>query len=963
MNPLGWMSPFVAPHCSLSTFLAGILGLCPLARAQGGPPIPPDPIRDLRPKITKALDFLNLQAAELGFDKTRKDSFALSASVKVLNHPLEMPSLMSGYRMAALGFVQQPGPFGAYRILTSMAGLPPFPNFPEEAASPRTAREALLLSLGDLDRKNAPWQEAARALDWKGTPGKALLEIFRGIAALRIASDTRWGSPLVGKERTQTIQALPSLWLEKFAPGPKGTPLFSRAEAPETEPQALPARMQDGLRLDWELLASTGLGGLRKIQEGVSLLKKLDPKTLPPKISHPGIEGDLRVYFDTPMGPVAIGGPGPTVYHGDYFFILDLGGNDRYQGRVAAASSAWNRPVSVLIDLGGDDAYLSGKPLDQGAALFGTAILWDLGQGRDLYRAGDLSQGAAILGAGLLLDEGGKNRFEGGALTQGAAGFGFGILATGRGNDSFDAARFAQGFGGVRGFGALVDLGGNDVYHAGGVYLHKPLFNDRYQSLSQGFGIGERYKDASGGIGLLYDGGGNDLYLCDIYGQGAGYWMGLGVLIDESGNDQYVCGQYGQGAGIHLAAGGLWDRKGDDTYTLHHGVGQGGAHDLALGWLLDESGDDFYQGSGLTQGAAKANGVAFFIDKEGRDAYSGIPFNGHGTQQGYAEDARGYGSVALFLDLAGEDAFTFPPDHKDSQGRAIRKSHGLFWDQTQPKSPKTKSGTASPKKPATLPNPLPPANEKTFTLLYQKARLWQVGANIPVVARARATLVALGVPAGRWLIQHKLGAEHTLDRRALRGVIPKIGTALLPDLRRALSDKTNPARRWNALDLLARMKDQGAIPKILPILTNDPVPGLRRKAADTLGRLQAKKALPGILSLSLSKDPADRRASALALANIPGKEATRMLAGLLRDPSFTVRDPARRALGKHIQEALKLAEEVLPESGPPALREWLRLFQDTHIPEKHPLRKILEDIAKGKDPVAASLAKEILSSQ
>ncbi|HHI81146.1 MAG TPA: HEAT repeat domain-containing protein [Planctomycetes bacterium] len=956
------MSPLAGP-LRLSLALAlGIGASGPLARGQGGPPIPPDPIRDLRPTIAEALDFLNLQAQELGFDKTRKDSFVLAAPTKVLGAPLELPRLLSGYRMASLGFVRQPNPFGAYRILTSMAGLPPFPNFPEEAGHPRTAREALLLALGDLDREGAPWQEAARALDWKGTPGKGLLQIFQGIAALRIASDSRWGSPLVGKERNQTLRALPSLWLENFAPGPKGTPLSAPAAAPGAEPEGLPARMQDGLRLDWELLASTGLGGLRRIQAGVILLKKLDPKSLPPRISHPKVEGDLRVYIDTPMGPVAIGGPGPTIYHGDYFFILDLGGDDRYEGRVAAASSAWNRPVSVLLDLGGEDSYISGEPLDQGAALFGTALLWDMGQGRDLYRAGDLSQGAAILGAGILLDEGGRNRFEGGALTQGAAGFGFGILATGRGNDSYDAARFAQGFGGVRGFGALVDIGGNEVYRAGGVYLHKPLFNDRYQSLSQGFGIGERYKDASGGIGLLYDGGGNDVYLCDIYGQGAGYWMGLGALIDESGNDQYVCGQYGQGAGIHLAAGGLWDRGGNDSYTLHHGVGQGGAHDLALGWLLDEGGDDFYQGSGLTQGAAKANGVAFFIDRKGKDAYSGIPFNGHGTQQGYAEDARGYGSIALFLDLGGEDAFTFPPKKRDSLGRAIRRSHGLFWDFVEPKVPSRPTAPSPKKAPASLPNPPPPANAKTYALLYQKARLWQVGDNIPVVARARATLVALGLPAGRWLIQHKLGARHTLDRRALRGVIPKIGASLLPDLRRALKDPSNPDRRWNALDLLGRMKDLAAIPDMLPILSNDPVPGLRRKAAETLGRLQSQKALPGILSLSISKDPADRRAAALALANIPGEESTRMLAGLLRDKSFTVRDPARRALGKHMAEALKLAPQILPQAKAPALREWLLLLQGQKLPKESPLRKTIQTITESKDKIAAALARRLLEN-
>jgi len=273
--------------------------------------------------------------------------------------------------------------------------------------------------------------------------------------------------------------------------------------------------------------------------------------------------------------------------------LIDPGGNDRY---IAPARATAEHPISIVIDLGGNDVYGDGEDLSCGAAVMGIAILIDKGKGDDIYRSGNLSQGCGVFGVGILEDDGGSDVYECGDTGQGAGAWGVGLLLDrGEGNDRFHADLYGQGFAYVGGLGLLHNERGQDVYEAGGVHKHYPLFNDRYQSLSQGFSMGMR-PHASGGIGLLVDDEGNDRYLCDIYGQGASYWFAFGGLVDRDGNDTYNLGQYGQGGGIHLATGVLIDLAGQDLYYNMHGVGTGGAHDFAVGFLIDRKGDDYYAG-------------------------------------------------------------------------------------------------------------------------------------------------------------------------------------------------------------------------------------------------------------------------------------------------------------------------------------------------------------------------------
>lgn len=384
----------------------------------------------------------------------------------------------------------------------------------------------------------------------------------------------------------------------------------------------------------------------------------------------PGVTGEVVQAWESKWGKVVVGGTGPNTYEGDDFIgIIDLGGDDTYKGRVACGIGLEGQaPISFVLDLSGDDRYL-GEDFTQGFGFLGVGILHDLGGGDDVYKSRFCAQGCGLCGYGELYDDGGDDTYTSDSGAQGAGIFGYGHLIDRAGNDVYRGCRYVQGFAQVMGVGVLTDGDGNDLYYAGGKYLHEPLFNDRYQSLSQGFAIGNRYGETGGGVGMLLDeGDGNDVYQADIYGQGSSYWYSLGMLVDEGGNDTYTLGQYGQGGGIHLSAGILVDLKGNDSYTNPYGVGLGGAHDWAVGWLIDREGDDLYQGNGQGQGLNFSVGI--LMDCAGKDSHSTNHANSIG--RGHNND------ISLLLDFEGKD-FYGPEEVKDGEFTQ-RGRHAMVYD-------------------------------------------------------------------------------------------------------------------------------------------------------------------------------------------------------------------------------------------------------------------------------------------
>ena len=96
-----------------------------------------------------------------------------------------------------------------------------------------------------------------------------------------------------------------------------------------------------------------------------------------------------------------------------------------------------------------------------------------------------------------------------------------------------------QGFGASLGFGLLDNIKGNDHYYCGGQYRDSYPETPGYEGWGQGVGAGIR-QVANGGIGVLLDGEGDDVYEFDYIAHGGGYWCGVGFARDFAGDDKYI---------------------------------------------------------------------------------------------------------------------------------------------------------------------------------------------------------------------------------------------------------------------------------------------------------------------------------------------------------------------------------------------------------------------------------------
>ena len=231
-----------------------------------------------------------------------------------------------------------------------------------------------------------------------------------------------------------------------------------------------------------------------------------------------GVTGQVVSKIDTPSGAIIIGGKGNNTYQLDNMVevcaVIDLGGSDTYlEGTVGT-----ERPVLAVIDLQGNDVYRGSKPGIQGGAILGVSMLVDL-EGDDVYQGKDMAQGSAIAGVGILYDFAGNDRYIGVRRVQGQALGGLGILLDRNGNDDYRASMWAQGLGAPLGFGLLDDLAGNDHYYSGGTWVDSYPETPGLEGWGQGVGAGLR-QVADGGIGVILDGAGDDIYEFDYLSHG-----------------------------------------------------------------------------------------------------------------------------------------------------------------------------------------------------------------------------------------------------------------------------------------------------------------------------------------------------------------------------------------------------------------------------------------------------------
>jgi len=469
--------------------------------------------------------------------------------------------------------------------------------------------------------------------------------------------------------------------------------------------------------IDWEEL----------YQAAYTLLAALEDLQLE---SEAGLEG-FRFDRETPLGRVVIADAGSQTWEDSgkpIALFVDTGGDDVY--RIAAgATTSVNVPVSVFVDLGGNDTYgyaevaaagdegrlpsdadgrfAAGDPAQgqtpisasdrprQGAGRLGIGILYDAA-GNDRYRSPRMAQGFGAMGVGVLVDREGDDKYEAEAGAQGSATFGIGLLLDGAGNDEHRLYTFGQGFGYTRGFGALVDGDGDDLYFAdpgdpeeGGdpLYFTPQLPGRGNSSFVQGAGFGRRDDGGggymSGGLGLLADlGEGRDHYVASVFGQGTGYWFGTGVLHDGGGDDLYEGKWYVQGSAAHFALCVFRDKGGNDRHNTERvkptATSMGVGHDFSVGWLYDDAGDDTYNAPGLSTGSGNVDGWGFLVDGAGTDRYivpGGAVLGGFGSaagEGGYDSFRASRPTLGFQVDVGGADTYTIGGNAADYDGKLVK---------------------------------------------------------------------------------------------------------------------------------------------------------------------------------------------------------------------------------------------------------------------------------------------------
>jgi hypothetical protein len=323
--------------------------------------------------------------------------------------------------------------------------------------------------------------------------------------------------------------------------------------------------------------------------------------------------------LETQMGTMGIFGSQRDTLKGGYDMIIDLGGNDLYEGNIASPQDG-NSPIVVVIDFAGDDSYIAGGAYLVNGCL-GIGMLFDL-SGNDCYISESAGIATSCYGTSLLFDQRGDDLYQSkSAFSQGAAHVGSALLIDIEGDDEYYSSGNSQGYGGTLGVGLLLDLAGSDRYNQ----KHKP------SSFVQGAGCG-RWAEASdghslgGGLGIFIEAGGDDHYFAESFSQGASYFTGVGLFFDLGGDDFYNALSHSQGYAAHYGLSGFFEMKGDDHYNAGSDFRKitqvlGGGRDLSAAWFIDEQGDDTYHFGNRSAGIGDLNGVGILWDRKGDDSY------------------------------------------------------------------------------------------------------------------------------------------------------------------------------------------------------------------------------------------------------------------------------------------------------------------------------------------------------
>ncbi len=303
--------------------------------------------------------------------------------------------------------------------------------------------------------------------------------------------------------------------------------------------------------------------------------------------------------------------------------LVDEAGDDVYRSKdFGQGAGAFG--VGILLDKAGNDLRHVDLYGQGYGSTWGCGVLADLA-GNDVYDAGgvhsdaplhrdrtqSMSQGFgfgmrpdASGGVGVLVDVAGNDRYSADIYGQGASyWFSMGLLIDDEGNDTYCLGHYGQGAGIHLSAGMLLDRAGQDLYY------------DEY-----GVGIGGAHDLA---VGILVDRGGDDHYVGSGGSQGGALSNSVALLLDDSGDDEYTAVRIGASHGAAAPArdtggiGLLLDGGGKDVFSEVERQGRVWTSGLAGVGFDDPTPPEAEKppdpmGAAITEAEAKAR-----VDKEG----------------------------------------------------------------------------------------------------------------------------------------------------------------------------------------------------------------------------------------------------------------------------------------------------------------------------------------------------------
>ena len=643
-------------------------------------------------------------------------------------------------------------------------------------------------------------------------------------------------------------------------------------------------------------------------------------RSIPVPISEDDIELDLEEYTDLLTRWPGIDGPSPELIIG---LVMGLNLPDVYgtmlapgvTGRVIDYSLdseiTWvigdrgrnvytgDTRYDLIIDAGGDDLYLSGG---DGIGVLGSpvALIADL-SGNDTYSSDvPVSQGSGFMGYGALIDLEGDDVYRGSSMSQGSAMMGAGLFADLSGNDYMTADVHSQAAA-TLGRALHFDCSGDDIR--------------KVSASGQGFG-------GPGGIADLVDRDGNDVYLAgftyphepllprDNISMSQGFGMGLrpfcaggiGTLCDlGKGNDTYRAEVFGQGSAYYYSLGILFDTGGQDTYSSAQ-YSQGAGIHLASGILVDLDGDDQYVSRrGPAQGSAHDLSTGFLLDMEGEDYY--VTDGGQGLAL--------TNSAAVFIDCSGSDLYA-TRSMGQGQARWARGSagSGLFLDladsdfylgEGADSTGWEREYSAGLDLPGISPTPaeeieeIGNPNALEMDSLFTVASQWGVSGNRERVLAHREELASRGREAVDYILSEHLDSWDGLEHRAIKTAFLENSDYAVRQMLAILKTDLAGRELGNVIQWLGEVDGEEARSELEAMLNDSFSTGIIITLIRTLGDIGNEESLHLIIPFYRSDEERIRRQTAVTLGEFD-EPSMDVLQTLLDDSSLAVRSAAWKSI-------------------------------------------------------------------